>query len=224
MASEFTTYESSTDFKTCDNPLRFFRSGQVFSLCISARFEVDHRSHRPVQLNQLPLEPIATLKAEQEKTQKYDREKRLKQILSLPLAEMTLYAKVAEDGKVWCALCRRNTGRHKDTWADIHFRRSHWRKYCEIRGISPYSKNIPSIASYSPTVTKVSIPQPILPSDWISLKDISTDRPIQEDWEINAMSDASHGDEPRVQGPTMIRRFVVIREGLKSCLCLGIHT
>lgn len=196
----------------------------MFSLCISTRFTVDHRSYRPVKLSQLPLEPIATLKAKQEQTQKYDREKRLIQILSLPLAEMIFYAKEAEDGKVWCILCHENTGLHKDTWADMHFRYSHWQRYCELRGISPKSNKLPSIASYVPTIARVSIPQPILPTDWISLKDITSDRPIREDWEIKEMIGATQEQEPHVRGPTMIRRFVVIREGLKSCLCLGIHT
>lgn len=156
--------------------------------------------------------------------QKYDREKRLIQILSLPLAEMGFYAKETEDGKVWCILCHENTGDHKDTWADIHFRLRHWERYCQLRGISPTSNTLPSVASYVPTISKVSIPQLILPTDWISLKDITSDRPIREDWEIKEMFGATQENEPHISGPTMIRRFVVIQEGLKSCLCLGIHT
>lgn len=218
------TYESSTDFKVRPKPLQFFRSGQVFSLCISRQFVVRHQSHRPVKLSQLPLEPIATLKAKHEQTQKYDREKRLIQILSLPLAGMIFYAKEGEDGKVWCTLCHKNTGDYKDTWADLHFRLSHWERYCELRGISPKSYALPSIASYVATTSKASIAQPILPADWISLKDITSDWPIREDWEIKEMFDASQANEPHIPGPAMIRRFVVIQEGLKSCLCLGIHT
>lgn len=98
-----------------------------------------------------------------------------------------------------------------------------------MRGISPDSGRFPSIASYFETSSVVPTTQPIsagasqiAPADWISLKDITSDWPIREDWEIEAMIGASMSQE--LPGPTMIRRFVVIQEGPESCLCLGIHT
>lgn len=206
----------------------------MFSLCISADFLVHHRSHRRVELSQLPLEPIATLKAKYKRTQKEDREKRLKQILSLPLANMIQYTKEGENGKVLCTLdhdYEADHSYHKDYWADMHFRLSHWQQYCIMRGISPDSGELPSIASYLRSNLKSFITQPIptvsshvSPTDWISLKDMTSDWPIREDWQIREMLTASQASEPHIPGPAMIRRFVVIQEGLKSCLCLGIHT
>lgn len=232
--TEVKTYEPSSDFKAQHQPLNFFRSGQVFSLCISADFSVRHLSHRRVELSQLPLKPIATLKAEYELTQKKDRGKRLKQILSLPLAKMIQYTTEEENGKVFCTLCqdfRAEASYDKDDWADRHFRLEHWERYCEMRGILPDSYKMPSIASYLKYRPKPSITQPVsgvssspFPAGWISLKDITSDWPIREDWEIKEMLSSSQGSEPHIPGPAMIRRFVVIQEGLESCLCLGIHT
>jgi hypothetical protein len=235
IASEFRTYELSTDFKVQHRPLEFFRSGQVFSLCISSDLSVHHTSHRRVKLSQLPLEPIADLKAKYERTQKADREKRLKQILSLPLAEMIQYAKEAENGEVLCTLCHGSDDKrsyHKDRWVDVHFRLSHWDRYCIMRGITSEMDKLPSIESYLKYKSKPSMRQPISavssnasPANWISLGDMTSDWPIREDWEIREMLlGASQAHEPHIPGISIIRRFVVIQEGPESCLCLGIHT
>jgi hypothetical protein len=192
-----------------------------------------HRSHRRVELSQLPLEPIATLKAKYERTQKKDREKRLKQILSLPLTKMIQYAKEEENGKVLCTLCSDHFAHcsyDKDYWADAHFGLEHWEQYCEMRGISPDADKLPPVWSYLTCNSQISITQSsstVLsnsPVDWISLKDMTSDAPIHEDWEIREMSGASQANEPHIPGPAMIRRFVVMQEGLESCPCLGIHT
>jgi len=130
-----------------------------------------------VELSKLPLEPIADLKAKSEQIEKKDRERRLKQILSLPLAEMTQYTREKENGKVLCTLCQdddeANLSHHKEEWADIHFRLSHWERYCNMKGISPDVDKIPpSIASYMAPESQSSIPESvsvplsrILPSD-----------------------------------------------------------
>lgn len=228
------TNGSFIDFKVQQQPLKFFRAGQVFSLCISARFEVTQLSHRRIDPSQLPLEPIATLKARQEQTQKEDREHRLEQILLFPLADMIKYSKEAENGKVFCTLCpsgKVDDSYDKDDWVAEHFRRSHWEVYCKLRGITkPNSDKLPSIKSYKfkskslgkrPTSTNSSH---ISPTDWISLKDIKSTWPVKEDYEIKQTLTGSHTTEPCIRGPVMIRRFVVIKEGLDSCLCLGIHT
>jgi hypothetical protein len=229
-----------TDFKIQHQPAEFFRSGQVFSLCISANLLIHHRSrciHRHVEISQLPLEPITTLKAKFEQSQKTNREARLKEILSLPLAQMIRYTKAGRNKKVACTLCP-NAHQSiapefdKDNWADEHFRCCHWKRYCTMRGISPDSKELPLVASYLKPEPKQLITQPTstnllhaVPTDWITLEDIQSDEPIYEDWEIREMvCFSSQAHEPGIPGPIMIRRFVVIQEGLESCLCLGIHT
>ncbi|CZR69574.1 uncharacterized protein PAC_19474 [Phialocephala subalpina] len=227
-------------FKVRHQPAQFFRSGQVFSLCISANLSVHHRSrwrHRRIEISQLPLEPIGTLKAKYEQAQKEDREARLKQILSLPLAKMVQHIKEGRNGKVVCTLCPDaapligGQELNKDDWADRHFRFCHWQQYCTMRGISPNSDALPSIASYFTPNPKQLITQPTsadslhtLSADWITLEDITSDEPIYEDWQIREMTYCSQTSEPGIPGPIMIRRFVVIQEGLESCLCLGIHT
>lgn len=234
-ASGFRTYESSTDFKVQHQPLEFFRSGQVFSLCISSDLSVEHTSHRRIKLSLLLLEPIADLKANYERTQKADREKRLKQILSLPLAEMIQHSEELENGEVLCNLCHNSDGKrshHKDLWVDVHFRLSHWERYCIMRGIMSDTDRLPSIESYLKYKPKPSMRQPTStvsskasPANWISLGDITSDRPIREDWEIREMLlRTSQVNEPHIPGISIIRRFVVIQEGTESCLCLGIHT
>ncbi|KAF4633360.1 hypothetical protein G7Y89_g4759 [Cudoniella acicularis] len=216
-------------------PLKFFRSGQLFSLCISNNIHVFHSGHRRVELSNLPLEPIATLKAKYEQTQKEDRKNRLKQILSLPLAAMIHYAKDGENDEILCTLCdedgRPDISYSKDDWAVKHFRLKHWGRYCTMRGIEPEAERLPSIANYmtyrprpSTTPTNPNSSSHISPADWISLKDITSDCPIEEDWQIREINYSSQINEPHIPGPVLIRRFVVIQEGLESCLCLGIHT
>jgi hypothetical protein len=235
--SEFRTYELSTDFKVRHPPLEFFRSGQVFSLCISSDLSVHHTSHRRVKLSQLPLEPIADLKAKYERTQRSDREKRLKQILSLPLAEMIPYSKESENGEILCTLCHGSDSKrshHKDLWVDVHFRLEHWNQYCIMRGINPMSDTdkLPSIESYLKYKSRPSMRQPTSatssnasPANWIFIGDITSDWPIREDWEIREMvNSTTQSSEPHIPGISIIRRFIVIQEGPESCLCLGIHT
>ena len=212
--------------------MKFFRSGQVFSLRISTEFQVNHSSHRRVRLSQLPLDPIAALKAEQEQIQRKDREKRLAQIFSLPLAQMIPYAKEQSDGKVLCTLCDGEQAiypRPKDHWADWHFRFCHWKEYCAMRNFcsglaSVCLMGLCSCLKSEQSSMQLRASSQILPKSWISLKDITSDFPIRTDRDIRDMFDTSQGHEPHIAGPILIRRFVVIQEGLESCLCLGIHT
>lgn len=149
---------------------------------------------------------------------------------------MIQYAKEGEDGKVLCSLCNgygAGISYNKDDWAGVHFRLKHWERYCEMRGILPESTGkLPSIESYFISRSTSSLKPPtqlvssqVSPAIWITLKDITSDWPIHEDWHIRDMRDASQSQSPRDPGGlVLIRRFVVIQEGLESCLCLGIHT
>jgi hypothetical protein len=196
----------------------------VFSVLILTSFEVRHRGYRKASLNKLPLQPISALKADAELIRIQDRKARLQQIYSLPLAQMIRYAEEDESGDVICTLCR---GKRfsKDFWADKHFRIVHFAEYCNIKGIWGLRQKttIPDVRKLVPDMTAK-----VLPRDWISLEDIESDFPIMSDEEIerhsNITNPPSAENEPYLPGPSMIRRFVVIREGPKSALCLGIHT
>jgi hypothetical protein len=55
--------------------------------------------------------------------------------------------------------------------------------------------------------------------------DIALDRPLKTDEEIKDILDfCSPSMHYSLLGPIMIRRFVVVREGPDTCLCLAIHT
>jgi hypothetical protein len=120
----------------------------------------------------------------------------------------------------------------KDHWVGVHFRLSNWGRYCIMRGIASDTDQLPSIESYLKYKSKPSMRQPISAvslnasrANWISLGDMTSDRPIWEDWEIREMFlGGSQAHEPHIPGISIIRRFVVIQEGAESCLCLGFHT
>lgn len=124
----------------------------IFDLCF-CEFLVHHRSkwkHRKLEISQLPLEPIERLQAIYKKTQREDRKARLKEILSLPLAQMVQYTKEGRKREVVCTLC--TVSLTKDKWADAHFRIQHWEQYCAIREslVSEEDYDLPSGASKLP--------------------------------------------------------------------------
>jgi len=93
-----------------------------------------------------------------------------------------------------------------------------------MKGISPeVDKKPPSIASYMAPKSQSSIPESVsaprscvLPSDWITLNDITLDRTIRENWEIRYMIGSSQPNEPRIpsSGPVLLRRSVVIKDSI----------
>lgn len=97
----------------------------------------------------------------------------------------------------------------KDEWVAFHFRVRHWNIYLKIC----------STAKIHPGRTFSS-------ESWITLDDITSDDPILTDNEIIAVINTSTQEDGRIgaPGPVLIRRFVVVREGPESSLCLGIHT
>jgi hypothetical protein len=147
------------------------------------------------------------------------RLERLEQILQLPLAEMFQYAALEADGKqVGCNLCRHQGHEDrpygKEEWVAEHFRMRHFQTYQALattttRAIDHENHNTTEIIT-------------------LSLDDIKKAEPILSDKEIIQSLDPD-GDPPSNAyspwtGAIMIRRFVVVRQGITSSLCLGIHT
>jgi hypothetical protein len=125
-----------------------------------------------------------------------DKNDRLEQILKLPLDEMSRYAIVKGDNEVMCSLCPDNgISFSKQIWVEEHLAEEHSHIYRELLHTR---KN--------------------QPSKWISLDDIDMTKPFTQ-----SLCPPSTGTDAWA-GSILLRRFVVIREGTTSCLCLGIHT
>lgn len=96
----------------------------------------------------------------------------------------------------------------KDEWVTIHFRVEHWNIYLKICSTA---KNHPDRTFSS--------------ESWITLDDVASDNPIPTDDKImETINQSTQEDCGGAPGPILIRRFVVVREGPESSLCLGIHT
>ena len=96
----------------------------------------------------------------------------------------------------------------KDEWVTLHFRVEHWNIYLKIC----------STARSHPDRT-------FSPESWITLDDVVSDDPIPTDGKIkNTINQSTQDSCSGAPGPILIRRFVVVREGPESSLCLGIHT
>lgn len=134
------------------------------------------------------------------------REARLEQILRLPLDGMFQYATPLDgenDGLVACNLCSEIL--RKEDWIDGHFRFIHFAQY---KGVN---------SNTTSTGGKKS-------DKWISLLDIQTEKPIRPcDADPRELAPPSDGLDPWA-GSILIRRFVVVQQGINSSLCLGIHT
>jgi hypothetical protein len=203
---------------------------------------LNNYSHRTVDHSRLPLEPIPVLQAKAKAAYLEDRKKRLAEIQALPLDRMVQYIEEKKDirGQVNCCLCVPTTPppdskawMTKDSWASWHFRIHHWNLYkpmvdqrrAVLRSLSIQSTHCES-PEQSAFKTAEEPANPIFsPETWIVLGDITSDSPIETDREIERIVGfCSFGTHYSLPGPIMIQRFVVVREGSKSCLCIGIHT
>lgn len=218
-----------------------FRPGQIFAAQINSNFQLyNHRKFREIDFGNLPLDSIPKLEATAENEKLEDRAKRLAQIRRLPLEKMTRFCKDVPENreKVECLLCS-DPEEHwqsihpKDDWASEHFRRFHWENYFamvpeltdrlyqlekkRLGKVIPWEKQSEELAQ--PADPKFS------PDEWIIFEDVALDTPIESDNEIfDDITSASSFNHYSLPGPVMIQRFVVVREGGRQCLCLGIHT
>lgn len=202
----------------------FFRPGQVFSLKItSAIFLSDGRPWRKKEVGRLPLEPPSELQQIKKQEEIEDKMARLAQILSLPLRKMVPYCSdvPGASSEVTCNIC--GSQWEKDFWAAYHFRLSHWHTYAPMVGIKVTNdrRRREPIVPVKPLNTEISI----IPELWITADDIVTDVPMESDEGIMLLRNmCSSRDEWPLDWPVLIRRFIVVRSGLESCLCIGIHT
>ncbi|KAI1119826.1 hypothetical protein F5Y10DRAFT_290871 [Nemania abortiva] len=219
-----------------DNPASFFRPGQIFTVPLLSEYNIQiRRSFFPPNLDNLPLEPIETLKAKAIERCQEGRSKRLRQILRLPLKYMVAYCKqstlASGETGVACLLCPRRKRRpiRKDEWATCHFRYQHWALYFALvpeeasRELEPEKRA--EVDKMRPLAAQRQMPAEFIPDQWIVLGDIKLDYPIESDSEIcESFKNQSMLKPLFPSGPVLGRRFVVVYEELDSCLCLGIHT
>jgi hypothetical protein len=129
---------------------------------------------------------------------------------------------------VTCKLCDTTNGFYrgwtwkKDEWVGSHFRTHHWEVYRRLRDESKTTSPRKSEATIKALQRS---DKPDLAS-WILPEDISSDEPTLSDSIVeNALRSCSNGDSGFSKcGPGLMRRFIVLRAGTKSCLCIGIHT
>lgn len=191
----------------------FFRPGQVFSVAVEGRLFLHTTDpHTMINWGSLPFEwvPLKSIPNihEREKERAIRQKKNLKDIHKLPLAAMFQFGSVLDDGRVRCHLCSTKAVFHKAFWVDNHFRVNHNAQYLELRDKSSrYQRH-----------------------KYIGLDEMGTDRPVLSSGQIEDLVrklsnwlPASNAHDPWV-GSIMLRRFVVVRQGTESCLCLGIHT
>jgi hypothetical protein len=224
------------DFAKQSDPVSFFRPGQVFSAQIGSNLSLTNmRQFRDVDFCALPLKPISELKATAEREQLEDRAERLAQIRRLPLQQMAHYCRDSQlnNKNIQCLLCP-NNGRNsytRDSWASEHFRLYHWRQYF---GMVP-SINISQVErnkgenvipwdEQEKKFTKLSSSSHFSVDDWIVFDDVVLDIPILTNVEIVRRLEQTSQLVHHKTGPIMIQRFIVVREGERYCLCVGIHT
>jgi len=171
------------------------------------------------------------LAATAEKERVEDERKRLAQIRSLPLEKMSYYcASISTDNKrVICLLCGKDRwgldqSYQRDEWTSRHFRLCHWERYFGMIPLRPDQERFEIIPWEIQQRDLFATNSQRLANDLITLDDVTSSYPIETDAEIfDTATDYSF--EPHCPtGPIMIQRFVVVREGLYSCLCLGIRT
>lgn len=168
------------------------------------------------------------LKATADQDRVKDREKRLEQIWQLPLLQMTAYCTEVplDKHKVTCTLGTTGKMFSKDEWT-LHFRQRHWQYYFSM--VPQHAKRLRTRQREQLIPEKDLAPNPLgstfSEQVWITLDDVTQDVPIMTDDEmIRRLLRSSPQFVHPLYGPVMIQRFVVVRAGLQSCLCLGIHT
>ena len=196
------------DFEKVSSPDNFFRPGRVFTVAIRGILtatgdEVIDCTHLPRKW--IPLDSISD-PCEREKERLARRKKNYEDIIKLPLEAMFRYGNVQENGQVECHLCPTDVRSPKDFWIDRHFRIYHHESFRKLHDVS----NLDDRKGY------------------IRPDEMSTDRPILsaaevEDVTVNEYNLPTWNMDPWV-GAITIHHFVVVQQGTKSCLCLGIHT
>lgn len=103
----------------------------------------------------------------------------------------------------------------------------HWQYYFNMVP-EQVSKGVPGRFAKS-TVRPLEIEQPsdsniFSAQEWITLADIEEEVPIISDHEIITRLEMATYLEHRAPGPTLVQRFVVVREGDDACLYVIVHS
>ncbi|GLA34514.1 hypothetical protein AnigIFM63309_007063 [Aspergillus niger] len=196
------------NFEKVPSPTTFFRPGRVFTVAIRGILtaagdgDIDY-THLPLEWT--PLDSI--LDPSEREKERISRQKRnYEAVIKLPLAAMFQYGGVQKNGQVQCHLCPGDVQFPKDFWVDRHFRMYHHETFKGLHDVSSLHER----------------------SDYICPNEISASRPILSESEVEELTANEYnlptwGMDPWV-GAITIRRFVVVQQGTKTCLCLGIHT
>ncbi|GKZ63422.1 hypothetical protein AnigIFM49718_011830 [Aspergillus niger] len=198
----------SKDFEKVPSPTTFFRPGRVFTVAIRGILtaagdgDIDY-THLPLEWT--PLDSILD-PSEREKERLSRQKRNYEAVIKLPLAAMFQYGGVQKNGQVQCHLCPGDVQFPKDFWVDRHFRMYHHETFKGLHDVSSLHER----------------------SDYICPNEISASRPILSESEVEELTANEYnlptwGMDPWV-GAITIRRFVVVQQGTKTCLCLGIHT
>ncbi|PYH34053.1 uncharacterized protein BO87DRAFT_426320 [Aspergillus neoniger CBS 115656] len=196
------------NFEKVTHPNDFFRHGRVFTVVI--RGISTATGDEDINCTHLPLEWLLLDSildpCEREKERLTRQMKNYEVIIELPLPAMLQYGDVQENGQVQCHLCTGDIRFPKNFWLDRHFRIYHHETFRKLHDVSILEEK----------------------KGYIYLDEMSTDRPILSESEIEEMISNEYKlptwkMDPWV-GVITIRRFVVAQQGTKSCLCLGIHT
>ncbi|KAI0117426.1 hypothetical protein F4814DRAFT_286837 [Daldinia grandis] len=116
----------------------------------------------------------------------------------------------------------------KDYWASNHFRFKHWEYYFSMRPqeASQSLRHRRGVTLILPENLINPVPGSGFSNEtWIDLTHVSNDTPIATDQGIiRSLNIVSSRRYIGLRGPVLIQRFVVVRQDLDQCLCLGIHT
>ncbi|GLA93411.1 hypothetical protein AtubIFM61612_010607 [Aspergillus tubingensis] len=132
---------------------------------------------------------------EREKERLNRQKKNYGDIIKLPLKAMFRYGDVQENGQVQCHLCTGDIRFPKVFWVDRHFRIYHHETFRKLHDVSSLDERI----------------------GYIYLDEMSTDRPILSESEIEEMISNEYNlptwDMDPWVGAITIRRFVVVQQG-----------
>ncbi|RDK45772.1 hypothetical protein M752DRAFT_311910 [Aspergillus phoenicis ATCC 13157] len=182
--------------------------GRVFTVAI--RGILTATGDEDIDYTHLPLEwtPLDSIldPSGREKERIFRQKRNYEAVIKLPLAAMFQYGDVQKNGQVQCHLCPSDVQFPKDFWVDRHFRMYHHETFRRLDDVSSLDER----------------------SDYIYPNEISTSRPILSEPEVEELTANEYnlptwGMDAWV-GAITLRRFVVVQQGTKSCLCLGIHT
>lgn len=141
---------------------------------------------------------------------------------------MIIFCKKIDDSRrmVQRLLCTDQNSYRRDDWTS-HFRMDHWQYYFNMVP-EQVSKGVPGRFAKS-TVRPLEIEQPsdsniFSAQEWITLADIEEEVPIISDHEIITRLEMATYLEHRAPGPTLVQRFVVVREGDDACLYVIVHS